>query len=296
MLATRYSPEPPAAPSGLLAEVTDMVQACLAQAGLRQENLVRIGCGFGAPVDAASGVVLPSRRFPDWDNIPLASLIEEQLGAPCLVDNNARVAALGETRSGAARGERHVIYIQLGTGLGGGIIVDGRLYHGATTTAGEIGHLVMAEEGPICSCGRPGHLEAYASGQAIVQRALALAQQQAPDGPLLGAAGNGQPTPARVFEAAQQGDPAARAITGEAVHMLGIALANLISAFNPGVVVVGGSVAEAGALLFDPLGSVVRRYVMAGPARATRIVPARLRDEAVISGAIALALQSLDWT
>ena len=297
VLAERASPQPPNDPNSVIADVGVMVGECLDQAGVRSESIVRIGCGFGAPVDAATGVVLLSGRLPEWENVPLASLLEERLGAQTLVDNNARVAALGEARSGAARGERHVVYIHLGTGLGGGIVVDGHLYHGATTTAGEIGHLLMSEEGPLCSCGRPGHLEAYASGQAIVQRALALAPQRAPAGPLMAALGAGQSiTPAFVFEAARAGDGAARVVIDDAVHYLGIALANLITTLNPGVVVVGGSVAEAGPLLFDPLQTVARRYISVGPARTTRIVPAGLKSDGVIAGAIALALQSLAWS
>lgn len=297
VLAERSSAELPADPSSVIGAIGTMAGACLDEAGVRAESVVRVGCGFSAPVDADRGVVLLSRRLPAWENVPLASLLEETLGAQTLVDNNARVAALGEARSGAGRGERHVVYIHLGTGLGGGIIIDGRLYHGATTTAGEIGHLLMTEEGPLCSCGRPGHLEAYASGQAIVQRALGLAPHHAPSGPLSTAIGAGQEiTPALVFEAAHAGDEAARVVTDDAVHYLGIALANLVTTLNPGVVVVGGSVAEAGPLLFDGLQSVTRRFSMAGPASSTRIVPAGLKGDGVIAGAIALAAQSLSWS
>jgi glucokinase len=288
---------PPPPPAEVIGEIGDLFQACLTAAHIRRDRVVRIGCGFGGPVDADSGVVLLSHRLAGWENIPLANLLEERLGAQTLLDNDARAAALGEARFGAGRGERHLAYVHLGTGLGGGLVIDGRLYYGATATAGELGHLLVNEDGPLCSCGKPGHLEAYASGTAIVQRALALAAQLSPPGPLLTSLNQGQQiTPASVFAAARDGDEAARTITEEAVRYLGIALANLVTTCNPGVVVVGGRVAEAGPLLFEPLRGLVRRYAMAVPARAARITPGALKEKGIIVGAIALALQSLAWT
>jgi glucokinase len=241
--------------------------------------------------------VLSSPRLTGWENVPLGSLLEERLDLPALVDNDARVAALGEARFGAGRGEQHLAYVHLGVGLGGGLVLDGRLYRGATATAGEIGHLLVNEDGPLCSCGKPGHLEAYASGSAIVQRALELAQQRGPGGALLGRVAAGEsPTPALVFEAARDGDAAALQVTTDAVRYLAIAIANLVTTVNPAVIVVGGRVAEAGPLLFEPLHALVRRYAMAVPARAVRIVPATLRSDGILIGAIALAVQSLDWS
>jgi glucokinase len=297
IVAERSGADSSGRPAEMIAEVGDFFQACLAQVHARPEKVIRIGCGFGGPVDADSGVVLLSHRLPGWENVPLASLLEERLGAQTLVDNDARIAALGEARFGAGRGERNLAYVHLGTGLGGGLVIDGRLYHGATTTAGEIGHLLVTEDGPLCSCGKPGHLEAYASATSIVQRALTLAPQLAPDGPLLQRLDRGeQPTPTLIFEAARDGDPAAQLVTGEAVRYLGMALANLVTTLNPGVVVVGGRVAEAGPLLFEPLRSLVRRYAMAVPARAVRIVPTALGSDGIAVGAIALALDSLAWS
>lgn len=285
---------PLGAPASEIDIIELLVDRCLASASVARSRVVRIGCGFSGPVDVSSGIVLRSHRQAGWDDLPLANLLEERLGATTLVDNDARVAALGEARFGAGRGEPHVVYVHLGTGLGGGLVIDGRLYHGATTTAGEIGHLQMSDDGPLCSCGKPGHLEAYASGAAIVQRALALASETAPDGPLLRCVGSGdQPTPALIFACAREGDPAAQRVIGEAIHYLSIALANLVTTVNPGIIVVGGRVSEAGPLLFEPLRSNVRRYAMAVPARAVRIVPAALHDAGIIVGAVALALQSL---
>jgi glucokinase len=205
VVSQRQATTPPPDPDATIAEIDGLFRACLEEAGLRPEKLVRAGCGFSGPVDATSGVVLSSPRLDGWEGIPLGNLLEERLGLPTLVDNDARVAALGEARYGAGRGEQQLAYVHLGTGLGGGLVLDGRLYRGATATAGEIGHILVNEDGPLCSCGKPGHLEAYASGTAIVQRALELAQQRAA-GPLLGRLSDGiPPTPALVFEAARSG-------------------------------------------------------------------------------------------
>lgn len=297
LVGQQHSRLPPADPDATSAEIGSLVESCLTQTGLRRQKLVRAGCGFSGPVDATRGVVLSSPRLAGWETVPLGSLLEERLDLPVLVDNDARVAALGEARYGAGRGEQHLVYVHLGVGLGGGLVLDGRLYRGATATAGEIGHVLVNEDGPLCSCGKPGHLEAYASGSAIVQRALELAQQRAPGGPLLSRVAAGEtPTPVLVFEAARAGDAAASHVTAEAVRYLAIAMANLVTTTNPAVIVVGGRVAEAGPLLFEPLHAQVRRYAMAVPARAVRIVPAALRGDGILIGAIALAIQSLEWS
>lgn len=296
-LAEQTATGPAAAPDDVVAEIGVMVNACLARANVRADKVIRIGCGFSGPVDAERGVVLLSPRLAGWENVPLASLLEDRLDVAALVDNDARVAAVGEGRFGAARGERHLAYVHLGTGLGGGLVFDGRLYHGATATAGEIGHMLVNEDGPVCSCGKPGHLEAYASGTAIVQRALELAPREAVSGPLLAQLNQGAAaTPALIFEAARVGDAVAQRVTGEAVRYLGIALANLVTTVNPGAIVIGGRVAEAGPLLFDPLRALVRRYAMEVPARTVRIVPAALQGDGILVGGIALALNSLAWS
>jgi glucokinase len=297
VVARREATTPPPPPDATVAEIDGLLRACLEEASVRPDRLVRAGCGFSGPVDPSSGVVLSSPRLNGWERAPLAGLLEERLDVPTLIDNDARIAALGEARVGAGRGERQLAYVHLGAGLGGGLVLDGRLYHGATATAGEIGHILVNEDGPLCSCGKPGHLEAYASGTAIVRRALELAPRLAPGGPLLGGVAQGvTPTPAGVFEAARDGDEAARLVTTEAVRYLAISLANLVTTTNPGVIVVGGRVAEAGALLFDPLGALVRRYAMAVPARVARIVPTALKGDAILIGAVSLAIQSLEWT
>lgn len=266
-----------------------LVTDTLARANILVDRVVRIGIAFGGPVDAGRGVILYSPRTPGYDNLPIAAVLENDLKVPTFLDNDARAAALGEAIFGAGRGEEHIIYVHLGTGVGGGIILNGQLQQGVTTTAGEIGNVIVnpdAHEGG----GRPGRLEAYASSRAIVQhareRAVALGESA-----LLTAR---SVTPKRIFELASEGDAAARETVDEMVRMLGLALANLVTTLNPGVIIVGGQVAEAGPLLFEPLRSTIRQYAMDVPGRAVRLAPAELKADAPLVGAVAMALQSLN--
>ncbi len=283
---------PPGGDVSLAAEdlrvrLRDLVAEGLAAAGLSVERVVRIGIAFGGPVDAARGVILYSPRTPGYDNLPIAAVLENDLHVPTYLDNDARAAALGEAIFGAGRGEDHIVYVHLGTGVGGGIILNGQLHHGVTTTAGEIGNVIVAPDATPNGGGRPGRLEEYVSTRGIMaryrERAASLGLPMAAD----------VPTPGAVFAAAAEGDRAAREVTEEAVRFLGLALANLVTTLNPGVIIVGGQVAEAGPLLFDPLRSAIRQYAMDVPGRAVRLAPAELGADAPLVGAVAMALQSL---
>ena len=263
-------------------------QACRA-AQISLDRVTRLGVAFGGPVDRARGVTLLSHRAAGFENFPLVNVIEDALGVPIVLENDARAAALGETMYGAGRGSQDVVYVHLGTGVGSGIIADGRLLHGAGGTAGEIGHMVVSIGGPICSCGKPGHLEAYASGPAIVSRmrqrvASGTSEEQR------AWADRAAPSVRAVFEQAQVGDPVASDVVTETVQVLGMAIANLITVLNPATVIVGGSVAEVGPLLMDPLGSHVRRYSYPAAARRVRLSLAQFRGDSALLGAVALAL------
>lgn len=268
----------------------NLVRETLAKASIPTDRVVRIGIAFGGPVDAGRGVILYSPRTPGYDNLPIAAVLENDLKVPTFLDNDARAAALGEAIFGAGRGEEHIIYVHLGTGVGGGIILNGQLQQGVTTTAGEIGNVIVNPDAPGGG-GRPGRLEAYASARAITQRARERATAAGGESVLLGLE---TLTPKRVFEAARDGDAAAQATVDESVRMLGLALANLVTTLNPGVIIVGGQVAEAGPLLFEPLRSTIRQYAMDVPGRAVRIAPAELKADAPLIGAVAMALQNLN--
>jgi len=273
--------------SGVLRRLTQLAHLASTRAGLAHLDVKAAGIAFGGPVDPVRGLTILSPRSPGFEQYPLAALIEERLGIPTVLENDARAAAFGEAVFGAARGCQTVIYLHLGTGVGGGIIVDGRLVYGASNTAGEIGHIVVTAGGPTCSCGKPGHLEAYASEPAIIARVLE-ALLLAPDDPgqqLLA----GQLTTRRLFEFARL-SPTIRRVLDDTVQMLGLAIASLIATLNPEAVIIGGPVAEAGHDLLEPLQARVRQFAYPASLRRVRVAFAELGADAPVIGAVALAL------
>ena len=278
--------------SGVLETVKDLIDQACHSAGIAHDRVVRVGIAFGGPVDVERGLTLLSHRASGFENFPLVNLIEEHLGVPAVLDNSARASALGELVYGAARGSSDVVYVHLGTGVGGGIIVDGRLLHGASSTAGEFGHMVVSVGGPICSCGKPGHLEAYAAAPAIVSRFRQRLEAQAAID--IDRWSNPKSITVRsIFDAAKQGDPAARDVVTETVQVLGLAIANLITTLNPATVIVGGTVSDVGSLLMDPLSARVRQYSFPSAARRVRLTASQLGPDTTVLGAVALALESL---
>jgi glucokinase len=221
----------------------------------------------------------------------LKAELEQVLHLPAFVDNDANVAALGEWIFGAGKGTRHLIYITVGTGVGGAIILNGSLWRGANFAAGELGHVPVNPDGPRCGCGGYGCVELFVSGPAIAQRAReftarGVQSQIAPKAPE-------EITAEQVAVAAQQGDPLARFILAEAGRYLGVALAGILNLLNPELVLIGGGVAAAGECLLEPLRWEVRRRALP-TATTTPILPAALGSNAGLLGAAALAFRSLE--
>jgi glucokinase len=213
------------------------------------------------------------------------------LGMPALLENDANAAALAEYRLGAGRGCRHMVLIAIGTGIGGGLILDGRLYHGASGGAGEIGHMLVEPQGRVCGCGRRGCLEAMASGRALNADAQEIATSE-PDGLVAQfARRDGDEPDARILdEAAEAGDASARAAIERAGAYFGGGLTNLVNVFNPEVIVLGGSIRKSDLYLESAL-AVMRRDAYAQHLSDVRIVEAQLGDEAAAIGAALLALE-----
>src|SRR3990170_5323688 len=159
----------------VLARMVESLDAALARAGVEREQLAGLGLASPGAVDVERGVVPNAPQLPGWQDVPLARLMAERVGVPTLLENDASAAALGEHRFGAGRGSRHMLYITVSTGLGGGIIIDGELYRGKSGAAGELGHMIIDIDGPSCGCGARGCLEALASGTAIARRGERLA-------------------------------------------------------------------------------------------------------------------------
>jgi glucokinase len=260
------------------------------------DSIAAIGVGVPSVVDQRTGRAVSSV------NIPLAGLdlrdrLRERFGVPVALDNDANAAAVAEHRFGAGRGTNHMIMLTLGTGIGGGLILNGRLYHGAIGGAGELGHMTIDIHGPPCqgTCPGMGHLEGLASGTAADHRSALLALEH-PDGGLGRAAAAGREIDARVavdVAAAEPGGDAADLLE-ELGTYLGAGIATLVNVFNPEVVVVGGGFARAGELLLEPARRYVAERALMPMRELVRIVPAALGVEAGLIGAAMLAFQALD--
>ncbi|MFQ5859171.1 MAG: ROK family protein [Anaerolineae bacterium] len=250
-----------------------------------------VGVSFGGPVNAAEGTVLLSHHVPGWENIPLRDRLQSALGVPVSVDNDANAGALGEWRFGAGQGCQNLLYITVSTGIGGGWILGGRVYHGADSLAGEIGHTAVQSGGPVCTCGQQrGCLEAVAAGPAIARSARERLLAEPEAGAVLRELAGGEVeavTAKLVSQAAEAGDELAQQVLDEAARALGMGIGNAIALMNPERVVVGGGVAKAGPRYFQVVRAAAQANVL--PEMRVDIVPAALGDDAPLWGAIALA-------
>ena len=290
--------EPTHAEAGATAVVDRLVAlAERAIARTRREvpgaQIAGVGVGAPGPLDTRSGVVLLTPNL-GWVNMPLRKIIHDRLGLPAALDNDANCAVLGEWWVGAARGARHAIGITIGTGIGGGLVLDGKLYHGASDVAGEIGHTTIDTQGRRCKCGNYGCLEAYASGPNIAMRAIEAAEAGAETSLSRLVDGDLRKISAQtVYEAARAGDELALEVVNDTAKFLGIGIANLLNIFNPEVVVVCGGVTLAGDHLFVPLRREVARRAFRPAVQACRIVPGELINTAGVYGAAKVFLDQM---
>ncbi|QEC47479.1 ROK family protein [Baekduia soli] len=251
--------------------------------------------GFGIPslVDRRTGVAATTVHLPLHD-LPFRDVMAERLGLPVVVDNDANAAMLAEHRHGAARGTHTAALLTLGTGIGGGIVVDGRVVHGAHGGAGEWGHMVVDIDGPQCSCGNAGCLEMFVSGSALGRGGLRVARG-APESGLGRALASGREvTGMLVTELAHDGDQAARDVVALMGTYLGIGLGNIVNILNPEVVAIGGAVVAAGDLLLEPARRVLAERALAPSRDQVRVVPTRFGDASGMIGAALLAMDLLD--
>ena len=275
-------------PEVVLGRIVDSLRASLAAAGASQRDLAAIGVAAPGPVDTAAGTIIEAPNLANWRDVPVGTMLAAALGCPAVLENDANAAALGEHTFGAGAGVRHMIYLTISTGIGGGLILDGRLYRGATGSAGELGHIVIDENGPVCGCGARGCLEAMASGTAI--GALGAAAVRHGDAPLTARfAGGGEVTAEHVAAAAAAGEQVAAEIIRSAGHYLGLGLSDFVNILNPDLIVIGGGAAKIGAPLLDPALATMQARAFRRPAQHVRVVPAALGDRAVAAGALALA-------
>ena len=257
------------------------------ETGAKRSDFAGIGIGAPGPLDRAKGIVVVAPNL-GWKDFPLSERIHSRLGLPVTLDNDANCATVGEWWLGAARGGRNVVGITIGTGIGGGLIINGELYHGTSDVAGEIGHTTIDVNGRHCKCGNYGCLEAYASGPAIATRAReALVREDSAS--MIPSMVDGQAdriTAEVVYDAAKKGDGLANEIVRDTARYLGAGIATLLNVINPDTVVIAGGVTRAGEALLGPLRAEVRRRAFNPAVKACKIVPAELPGTAGVVGAV----------
>jgi glucokinase-like ROK family protein len=273
-------------PPGALALATRLAERCLESWGGRRRLLLGIGMAVPSPIDRARPGFLDDLVMPGWKGVDVSEGLRRRFKVPVLIDNDANLGALAERWWGAGRDVDDFAYVKLATGIGAGFFVDGRIYRGASGTAGEVGHLAMDPDGAPCSCGLRGCLVTLIGAPAILRRARELLRDH-PGSELAG----------RDFgisnleDAALAGDPLALQVVREVAHHLGVGLAGLVNLLNPAVVILGGGLARLGELLLGPLRHTVERRTLASSVAVARIVTSQLGDRSVAVGAATLVLQ-----
>lgn len=278
-------------PDAVMKRIVDTALNAAAAAKTSMKSLVGVGVGAPAPVDYQTGVVYSAPNLPGWDEIPLGARLQAEFDVPVLVDNDVNLGTLGEWSQGAGRGCQNMVGIFVGTGVGGGIVIDGKLYRGARYAAGEVGHMIMQPNGPLCSCGRLGCLEAFASRTAIERAVRAgLAEERPSIVADLLAAEKDRLTSGVIKQALLAEDPLMMEAVGQAQYYLGLLVANLVNALDPEMVVFGGGVVEAlGDTFLQPIReTALAYYLQKRGAQQISIVPATLGDQAGVLGGATL--------
>ena len=275
--------EPERGPENGLERLFELGTRAIADAGV---DVAAVGIGCGGPLDIERGVLLAPLHLPGWRDVPVAARARDAFGRPAALENDATAAAAGEHRFGAGAGTRHMVYLTVSTGIGGGVIVDGQLYRGAMGNGGELGHVTVDWKGRLCrGCGRYGCLEAYASGTSIGERA-AEALQTADRQSILAALD--RPTAEDVAAAARDGDPLAVQLWDETVAALACGLTSIVNLFEPELVVLGGGVTRVGEQLLGPVRERVKADAVRPAGSPLAIVQSALGDHVGIVGAAAI--------
>lgn len=276
-------------PEECLELVDRLLRRVLSECEISLEQIRAIGVDVPGPVITRLGMVSSPPIMPGWDGYPIQARLEQLWKVPVILGNDAEMGALGEGAYGAGRGEENFIYIKVGNGVGSGLIIGGRIYHGTTGCAGEIGHVTIEENGELCSCGNFGCLETLAGGRAIAHQArkavqngerTQLARLSCPE----------KITAQDVLSAARAGDLVSQEILRKAGAHLGTAISSLVNLFNPSVVVVGGGISQGGDLLLEPMRQTVRKRSLAAASQGLRICTAVLGNRSSAMGCIVQAL------
>lgn len=260
--------------------------------GVSLKSILGMGVGGPGPINSEEGIMYVAPNIPGWVNTSLVKELGDELNMPIYLENDANAAALGEWWMGAGKDVDNMVLLTLGTGIGGGIIIDGHVLHGIKYTAGEIGHMVISEGGLLCGCGNRGCLEAYASAKAVVNRTIAEIKKGKKT-MLTDIVKNDlqKITCKKVFGAARKGDDLSKKIVADTGKYLGIGISNIVNILNPQTVVLSGGMAKAGNLLFDPIREYVKEHAFTAAVEGVKIVPTQLGPNAGAIGAVAFVLK-----
>ena len=256
-----------------------LVKRLVASTGAGPEKVVGVGLGVPGPIDVETGTLGSTAILPGWTGINPREELAGRLGVPVYVDNDANLGALGELVWGSGRGVKDLAYIKVASGVGAGLVINGRIYRGPGGTAGEIGHITLDESGPVCRCGNRGCLETFTAARYVLG--------------LLQASHGADLTMERVVSLARDGDPGCRRVVGDVGRHIGSGVANLCNLLNPSRVVLGGDLADAGELVLGPIRDSVARYAIPSAARRLSVVPGALGGRAEVLGALALVLSEM---
>ncbi|MBI2869723.1 MAG: ROK family protein [Chloroflexi bacterium] len=278
-------------PDAVIGRVISLVDELLERAGLVKSGVVGLSIAVAGAIEAARGVITVSPNLPGWCDIPLLDIVREKAGLRTWVLNDAKAAALGEYELGAGKDTKHLVLLTIGTGIGGGLILNGELYTGTTGSAGELGHMTIDIHGPKCPCGNTGCLEVLASGTAIAREARRRVLKEKSS--LLDTVEGRveEITAKKVGAAARDGDALSLDVVRHAGRYLGVGLVNLVNIFNPEVIIIGGGVSEMGEMLLAPARELVDERAIPISARTARIITAELGNDAGIFGAAAFAFK-----
>lgn len=271
----------------ITAAICNLAEECLERLGTN--SAAAFGVTAPAIISSGRGTIFSSPNLPDLNGTDLARLLERRLGIPVILENDANAAAYGENWLGASKGVKNSICVTLGTGVGGGLILDGRLMRGIDGTAGEVGHITVEPYGYRCGCGNRGCVEQYSSATAIARMAASL-RDDYPDSPLTALE---EPSALDVFSAGQSGDPLATEVFRQVGTYLGIALAGLVNVLNPEMIIIGGGVSASWDLFIGHTREQIRKRAFRQPAERVELARAGLGDDAGTLGAAKLAFEHL---
>ncbi|KPK94644.1 MAG: hypothetical protein AMJ94_01340 [Deltaproteobacteria bacterium SM23_61] len=295
MLSRDHSVTPASkGPEAVIQAILESAERALKGASITIGGVSAIGVGAPGLSDPKAGILFTSPNLPGWEDVPLRDILQEKLKKKAFLINDGSAAALGEYYFGAAKGVSHFVYVTISTGIGGGIVIDGQIYSGSTGMAGEIGHMTIADEGPLCQCGNQGCWEALASGTALARAAQKRIESGEETTILNFADGKIENVTAEtIHSAAEKGDRVANELILKTAYYVGVGLANLINIFNPEMIVIGGGLSNIGDRLLKPAYEVAERRAFKRAYQAVRFVQAALGRNSGVLGAAAFAYHEM---